>query len=107
MKDDLSERLGEEFVAAATSGEEPDDERLDESVPEEVGGPFIETSAAEELAFDHDETNPIDAKREPIPRAVGADPTPGRDVELVDESLDEDESDDEADDPEGRRESRR
>ena len=79
--DDLSERLAEEYVAAATSGEEPDEERLDASVPEDIGGPFIETTAEEELADDVDETNPADATREPVPRAVGADPTPGRDVD--------------------------
>jgi hypothetical protein len=76
--DDLSERLGEEFVEAATSGEAPDDEKFDESVTEDIGGPFVETSAAEELADDTDETNPEDATREPMPRAVGAETTPGR-----------------------------
>jgi hypothetical protein len=79
--DDLSERLAEEYVEAATSGEEPDEERLDASVPEDIGGPFIETSAAEELADDTDETNPADATREPLPRAMGADPTPGHTID--------------------------
>ena len=79
--DDLSERLAEEFVEAATSGEEPDDEKFDETVPEEIGGPFVETSAAEEMADGTDEANPPDATREPLPRAVAADSTPGRDIE--------------------------
>jgi hypothetical protein len=79
--DDLSEMLAEEYLEAATSGEEPDEERMDASVPEEIGGPFVETSAEEELADDVDETNPPDATREPVPRAMGADPTPGHDVE--------------------------
>ena len=96
VSDDLSERLGEEFVTAATSGEDPDDERLDETVPEEIGGPFIETTADEEMAFDTDESNPSDAKREPFPRVVGANPTPGRDVSgLEDGGDDEDEEGDE------------
>ncbi len=80
-RDDLSERLAEGYLEAVTSGEEAEDERLDGNVPEEIGGPFVETSAAEELADDVDETNPPDATREPVPRAVGADPTPGRDVD--------------------------
>jgi hypothetical protein len=78
--DDLSERLAEEYVAAATSGEEPDEER-DANVPEDIGGPFVETSANEELADDTDETNPADATREPLPRAIAADAIPGRTVE--------------------------
>jgi len=78
--DDLSEMLAEEYVEAAT-GEEPAEERLDGSVPEDIGGPFIETSAAEELADDTDETNPADATREPLPRAIGADPTPGHTID--------------------------
>jgi hypothetical protein len=84
-RDPLSERLAEGYLEAVTSGEEAEDERLDGNVPEEIGGPFIETSAAEELADDVDETNPEDATREPIPRAVGADPTPGRDVDELNE----------------------
>jgi hypothetical protein len=81
VKDDLSERLAEEYVEAATSGEEPDEERLDESVPEDIGGPFVVTRASEEIAHDIDETNPEDGTREPLPRAIGADPTPGRDID--------------------------
>ena len=81
MKDDLSERLAEEFVTAATSGEEPDGEKLDESVPEDIGGPFVETRASEEMIDDTDEANPADATREPLPRAMGADSIPGRDLD--------------------------
>ena len=79
--DDLSERLGEEFIEAATSGEEPDDERLDAVVPEEIGGPFVETTADEEIAFGTDPSNPQDAMREPLPRAIGEGPAQGRDPE--------------------------
>ena len=39
-------------------------------VPEEIGGPFVETTAAEEFAHDTDEANPEDASREPLPRPV-------------------------------------
>ncbi|MDZ4693797.1 MAG: hypothetical protein SGI86_01525 [Deltaproteobacteria bacterium] len=41
--------LGREFVRAATSGEAHIAEGMDEILPEEAGGPFIETSAAEEF----------------------------------------------------------
>jgi hypothetical protein len=68
--DDLSENLAEEFVEAATSGEDRDEEELDASVEEEVGGPFVETSASEELADSVDDANPADAEPEPLPRAV-------------------------------------
>jgi hypothetical protein len=68
--EDLSETLAEEFVHAATSGEDRDEEMLDATVPEEIGGPFIETSAEEELAGSVDDLNPSDAEPEPFPRAV-------------------------------------
>src|SRR5215471_2876472 len=51
VSDDLAENLAEEFVQGATSGGEPvAEEQNDEVVPEELGGPFIETSAREEFA---------------------------------------------------------
>jgi hypothetical protein len=68
--DDLSESLAEEFVEAATSGEDRDEEILDAAVPEEIGGPFIETTAEEELTGSVDDLNPPDAEPEPFPRAV-------------------------------------
>jgi hypothetical protein len=68
--EDLSERLAEEFVEAATSGQDRDDEVLDATVSEEIGGPFVETSAEEELAGSVDDLNPPDAEPEPFPRAV-------------------------------------
>ena len=68
--DDLAENLAEEFVEAATRGNEVAEETLDEVVPEEIGGPFVETSAAEEFATDIDESNPVDAEAEPLPRPV-------------------------------------
>jgi hypothetical protein len=70
IKDDLAESLAEEYIQAATRGAEPDDEALDGVVPEELGGPFVETSAAEEFANDVDEANPPDAEAEPLPRPI-------------------------------------
>jgi hypothetical protein len=66
--DDLAELLGEDFVRAATSGNEALEDDLDRTLPEEVGGPFVTSTAREELAHDVDESNPRDAKREPFPR---------------------------------------
>lgn len=82
--EDVAETLAEEFVQAATTGEDADEDELDASFPEEIGGPFIETGPAEELAEGADEANPTDAEREPLPRPVAGlvdDPT-------VDEQLD-------------------
>ncbi len=67
--DDLGEMLGEEYVRSVTSGEEQGVELRDEEVPEEDGGPFIETSPRKEFAFDVDDSNPEDAEREPLPLA--------------------------------------
>lgn len=69
IRDDLAESLAEEFIQAATRGSD-DDEALDGVVPEELGGPFVETSAAEEFANDTDDMNPPDAEPEPLPRPV-------------------------------------
>jgi hypothetical protein len=69
IRDDLAENLAEEYVQAATQGVEVEED-LDQIVPEEIGGPFVETTAAEEFAHDTDEANPEDASREPLPRPV-------------------------------------
>jgi hypothetical protein len=66
--DDLVEELGEEFVSQATSAEHKGEELLDQVVPEERGGPFVETSGAQEFADGTDESNPKDATREPFPK---------------------------------------
>jgi hypothetical protein len=71
VDDDLAETLAEEYVHAATSGEDQDEDTLDQMVPEEIGGPFVETSAEEEFADGTDESNPEDAEVEGLPRAVG------------------------------------
>jgi hypothetical protein len=65
--DDLAENLAEEFVASATSGENQEEEVLDQEVPEERGGPFVESTAGAEFAWGTDASNPKDAKREPFP----------------------------------------
>jgi hypothetical protein len=65
--DDLAEELGEGVVEKATSGEDKAEDVLDQIVPEEQGGPFIETNAAQEFAHGTDASNPKGAKREPFP----------------------------------------
>ena len=67
--DDLAENLAEDYLQAATQGMEVEEDH-DQIVPEEIGGPFVETTAAEEFAHDTDEANPVDAAREPLPRPV-------------------------------------
>lgn len=69
ISDDLAEDLAEAFVDSATRGDDADDAKLDGVVSEEIGGPFLETSAIDEFATDTDEANPPDAEREPLPRA--------------------------------------
>jgi hypothetical protein len=69
IADDLAESLAEEYLQGATQGTDAEED-LDQVVPEEIGGPFIETSAAEEFAHDTDETNPLEAEAEPLPRPV-------------------------------------
>jgi hypothetical protein len=66
-KDDLVEELGEEMVGEATSAEHEGGDILDQEVPEERGGPFVETTGAEEFAHGIDASNPRGAKREPFP----------------------------------------
>ncbi len=69
ISDDLAEELAEGFVDSATRGDDADDAKLDAVVVEEIGGPFLETSAVDEFATDTDQTNPPDAEREPLPRS--------------------------------------
>jgi hypothetical protein len=68
--DDLAETLAEDYLASATTGGNVDDEVLNQVVPEEIGGPFVETSSSEEFADGIDESNPEDATVEARPMAV-------------------------------------
>ena len=40
---------------------------LDQVVPEEQGGPFVQTNAGQEFGYETDASNPKGAKREPFP----------------------------------------
>lgn len=71
MDDDMAEMFGEDFVLSATTGGgDAAEGQLEQIVDEELGGPFLETSASEEFAQGTDESNPEDAEPEPLPRAV-------------------------------------
>ena len=64
---DLAEELGENFVLSATMAEEAAAEEFDAPVPEEEGGPFVESDGGTEYATDTDPSNPEDAERAPLP----------------------------------------
>ena len=70
IDDTLAETLAEEYLESATRGEDVVEDALEEVVPEELGGPFVETSAADEFAEGIDGANPEDAEPEPLPRPV-------------------------------------
>jgi hypothetical protein len=75
--DALAEVLGEDFVAAATTGEEVRLGQLNEGIPEEMGGPFVITKARHEFARGRDGSNPRGATREPFPRVRAEEERPG------------------------------
>lgn len=96
--DDLAESMAEDFLQAATTAQDPDEERLDSTFAEEIGGPFVETSADDEMALDTDANNPPDATREALPRAVaGIVAYPGVEDPAADSSADPDDDDEERD----------
>jgi len=63
--DDLAEELGEESVEAATSGQTPAEENLNEEVPEETGGPFVETSGRTVYGYGTDRRGDAPSTRRP------------------------------------------
>lgn len=69
----LGETLAEEFLQSATSGQSVREDVRDALVAEELGGPFVQHSAAEEFADDVDEANPPDAQRAAFPTATRLD----------------------------------
>ena len=70
-RDEMAEQFGEETVTTMTSGEDTREEDRDERAVEELGGPFVPTSATEEFATGTDETNIPGAPREPFPKTSG------------------------------------
>lgn len=70
----LGEELGEAYIEAATTGEEAEVDRQNQVVPEESGGPFVQSNAAEEFAAGTDASNIAEATREPFPKTSKAGP---------------------------------
>jgi hypothetical protein len=70
--DVLAESLAEEFLESATSGNEVHEDVANDDVAEDFGGPFVVTRARDEYAQGTDASNPLDAKREPLPRTMSA-----------------------------------
>jgi len=64
----LSEQLGEEFVETVTGAQDEGEEVFNQVVPEEAGGPFVETSGNTEFAHGTDASNIKGATREPFPK---------------------------------------
>jgi hypothetical protein len=67
ISDDLAESLAEGYLASATSAEEQGEERHEQQVEEELGGPFVPSTAGKEFADDVDESNPPGSRREAFP----------------------------------------
>lgn len=72
--EELSEELGQAYLLSATSGEESEPDRHERITPDELGGPFVLSSARREFASGTDESNIAEATREPLPRTSKADP---------------------------------
>ncbi len=64
VPDDLAENLAETYLQSATSGEEQAEDLMNDYVPEESGGPFVEEDTADELDLEleaRDEQSPPDS----------------------------------------------
>lgn len=70
--DALAEALAEQYVENATGADDAAVERHEELTTEESGGPFVVTTGDVEYADDLDDTNPLDARREPLPEVSAA-----------------------------------
>jgi hypothetical protein len=66
--DAFAEALGEEFVEVATTGEDEAEDVFNQEVPEDQGGPFVETSGNTEFAHGTDASNIKGATKEPFPK---------------------------------------
>ena len=66
--DDLAEELGEESVEAAMSGQSSAEDNLNAEVPEETGGPFVETTGETEFGYGTHPRNRRGAGPATVPR---------------------------------------
>jgi hypothetical protein len=69
MEDSLAEELGEATVESATSGDQANEAIRNQDVPEDVGGPFVRSTARQEFARGTDASNPEDAEPAEFPTA--------------------------------------
>ena len=92
--DPLAESFGEEFLRSATTGQDTDDELFSGSeVSEEIGGPFLVSTGAEEYALD-DNGLPEGGEAAGLPEAVGSlSQPPDSDVKGYRSSADDDDED--------------
>jgi hypothetical protein len=67
VSDDLAEELAEGFLASATSAEDQGEARHEQVVEEEVGGPFVPSTAGREFANEVDASNPPRSRRAAFP----------------------------------------
>lgn len=68
LTEDDAESFGEEFIAAATTGEAVAEDARDEVSEEEDGGPFLLLEPAEEVAeTEGEESEPSEAAHRPRP----------------------------------------
>ena len=67
----LADELAEEYLSAATSGEESATGARAALTPEELGGPFVVTSAQTEFGAAVNETSPPGGDREAVPTPGG------------------------------------
>jgi hypothetical protein len=67
--DPVAEKSAQEFVMTVTSGEGAGSAMLGAVMPEENGGPFVETYAGTEFAYGPDRSNPTESSREPFPKS--------------------------------------
>lgn len=69
-KDALAEGLGQEYVKAATSGQDSTLEDMNAVTSEELGGPYLVTPASTEFADGTDKTNPTESEPAALPTAM-------------------------------------
>jgi hypothetical protein len=97
--DDLAELLAEQYLRSA-GGDETEEDTRDEVVPEELGGPFVETASNVEFGRTRStgtrsvkrKRAATDPLRSPLPQAVGAlaIAAPDEEVEAEDGEAEED-----------------
>jgi hypothetical protein len=69
--DDLAELLAEEFLISAVSGEPSQEDARDEVLDEEIGGPFVEASPAEEFGRTRFGAREVGSDVNALPTALG------------------------------------